>query len=467
MAQKPQPDPQPSVVDDIIDDLGEPVDLGGQGGHSRPSPKHLKPKKKDSDDDKGAKGDSKADGAKPDGPPVNTDKPSGAFDESQLGTPLGERAAAGTGSNGLAENDASDAALAQRSANQAGVDTAGVGQPLDQTSLMDGDEEGVDEDEDYDESDRLRGNEDDSYERGDGDSGDADGVDGSAEGEYEGAESAAGEAELGSEAAESGAMTAEGGAAAAEGAAAAAEAAEAAAASAEAAEATAAAAATSEVWVPLLVVALVIMLIVGGILLFVGVTGVAGNKSGSGSDAQAATNVGGLADISDINIEKASCTSGSAAGGCYKLPESKYWSLYGGSDHIGTKCLVEFVAATSKAWKQNHPSDTIFIGDLNDAGHLSHQQGVDVDIYTTTAANMTLPTYSKPASVSYAKLWFSTNNIEYIFFNDASVREDGNKYANQEHLPGVMNEWPNHEDHFHVRIQAPKSDGSCSREPKA
>ena len=200
------------------------------------------------------------------------------------------------------------------------------------------------------------------------------------------------------------------------------------------------------------------------VLVFALVTGIAG--SGGGSSAQADPGGGvvpGLADISDVDIKQGACGFGSAPGGCYTLPDMpKYWTSYGGTgNHTGTKCLAQLIAATSKAWKEKHPDDTIFIGDMNADGHLSHQVGVDVDLHTSKAANMHLPGYSAQLSIEYGKLWMSSGAIVYIFFNDASVRGPVNNYAKENGFPGVMDPEDGHEDHFHVRIKT--NGGECPK----
>jgi hypothetical protein len=210
-----------------------------------------------------------------------------------------------------------------------------------------------------------------------------------------------------------------------------------------------------------IVVAAVVILL--ALLVGVAIAGVAGSGSKDKAPAEGGGSSGavpGLADISDIEIKAAPCTSGSAAGGCYVLPsKTKYWEAYS-SSLTGTKCLVQLIAATSKAWKEKYPEDVVHIGDLNAPGHASHQLGVDVDISTDRAANMTTAGYSQDRSVEYGKLWFSTKQIEYIFFNDAKVRGEVNGYAQSKGYPGVMQYWAGHEDHYHVRV-TPDSHGEC------
>ena len=167
------------------------------------------------------------------------------------------------------------------------------------------------------------------------------------------------------------------------------------------------------------------------------------------ADCDPAGSVGGvpgLPDISDIPIKPA------GPDGYTELPPSKYYELVGGS-HTGQENLVKLIAATSKAWKQQYPKDTVYVSDLNAPGHASHACGQDVDIWTTSAGNMNLSTYSRERSVEYGDLWFSTKQIVYIFFNDDPVRAEVNAYAKKNNDPGVMQFWPNHEDHFHVRVK--------------
>lgn len=216
-------------------------------------------------------------------------------------------------------------------------------------------------------------------------------------------------------------------------------------------------------WIVIGVAAVILLLalIVGTALAGIAASN-GGKKPGTTGGGGSSGAVPGLADISDINIQKAPCDYGSAPGGCYKLPsKTKYWEAYS-SYLTGSKCLVELVAATSKAWKLSHPGDTVRIGDLNAPGHASHSTGEDVDIHTDKAANMELSGYSADLSVDYGKLWFSTREIEYIFFNDDTVRPRVNGYAKSNGFPGVMQSWPHHKDHFHVRV-TPGGDGGCGR----
>jgi hypothetical protein len=346
-------------------------------------------------------------------------------------------------------------AAATPEANRPKVDTDAIGDPLP---------ENINPPEDSQDDDRpdprdFRDESDDSEDEGDQEDGqndsDPDDDDTADEGEGgEAGEEAEGAEGAGAEGAEAGAAEgAEAGAAAAEGA-------ETAAAAAEGTEAAVAILNPGSLTV-LLIGVVVFLIAIVVLIVIVGISGsqTGGNSSSNSGNPSTGTPIKGLPDISDIPIKKAPCTSGTSAGGCYVLPPSKYWEI-GGPNMTGSKCLVSLIAATSKAWKTANPKDTIYVNALNEAGHLSHQLGNDVDISTTVAANMTVPGYSPEKSIEYGELWFSTQDIEYIFFNDAAVRKDVNAYAQQKNYSGVMQYWPLHENHFHVRVLL-DSNGEC------
>lgn len=168
-----------------------------------------------------------------------------------------------------------------------------------------------------------------------------------------------------------------------------------------------------------------------------------------------------LFSINDIAIRRSSAGYGSARGGFYQLPhDTRYWnSVSSAREQRGSRCLVGSVAAVAKTWKLLHPEDRVHVKDLNAPGHLSHRLGVDVDIYTDRAGNMTRGTYTKERSIEFGKLWLATRNIDVIFFNDGYVRAKVNGFANKRHLRGRMQHWPLHHDHFHVRLRS----SGCSR----
>lgn len=187
----------------------------------------------------------------------------------------------------------------------------------------------------------------------------------------------------------------------------------------------------------------------------------------SGSDAGS---IVGLENISDVDIKKTNCTFGSAPGGCYQLPESKFWTFWGGkrypSQWQGSKCMVQLIAATSKSWIKKYPKDKVKAGDINATGHASHLLGEDVDINTPSAADEGQPGYSTEKTIEYGKLWLSTGNVEFIGMNDQRAINALVQYAKDKGLDKAYPQrWSGHADHFHVRIHNPKSNGECSSKP--
>lgn len=140
----------------------------------------------------------------------------------------------------------------------------------------------------------------------------------------------------------------------------------------------------------------------------------------------------------------------------YKMPDapSGEYTFNGGTpaaERCGSKELVDAIYTVSKVWAQKHPQNKIIVGDLNAAGHLSHMTGRDVDIYThgNLAANTS---GSQEASEELGRLFADTGITYLIFYNDTAVQNDFNSYAKGKGLPGTMQYWANHENHFHVRI---------------
>ncbi len=139
--------------------------------------------------------------------------------------------------------------------------------------------------------------------------------------------------------------------------------------------------------------------------------------------------------------------------GYFRLPEAKYFDFSGGADvHCGSKALVDVIYTVAKAWESKYPKNKLIVGDLNAAyGHASHKNGVDVDITTVgmVAANVS---GDREKSKELGKLFADTGAINLIFYNDSIVQNDFNDYAKKNKLPGNMQSWPNHDNHFHVRV---------------
>ena len=84
-------------------------------------------------------------------------------------------------------------------------------------------------------------------------------------------------------------------------------------------------------------------------------------------------------------------------------------------------------------------------------GHASHEDGRDVDI--TTANKRAANVKGDPAfSTELGKMFIDTGVIDVIFYNDYEVIDAVNAYAKEKGLPARMEFWPNHFDHFHVRV---------------
>ncbi len=190
--------------------------------------------------------------------------------------------------------------------------------------------------------------------------------------------------------------------------------------------------------------------------------------SGGGADcaSSGSGSIPGLPDISDVPIKKVPCGFGNAPGGCYQLPKSKYWTEWGGGrfpqDWTGSKCMVQLIAATSKAWKEKYPKDEVFVGDINAPGHASHKVGEDVDINTTTAADNTIPGYSVEKTIEYGKLWMSTGSDNMIITVNDKVISGINGYAKEQKVTGYAWIRADHNNHFHVRIND-DAKGECVR----
>lgn len=144
--------------------------------------------------------------------------------------------------------------------------------------------------------------------------------------------------------------------------------------------------------------------------------------------------------------------------GYYQMPDSPQpaglYGFNGGTppaQRCGTKELVSVIYTVATNWKSRYPDSMILVGDLNAAGHASHENGTDVDIYTSnkSAANTS---GDRNKSIELGKMFIDTGIIKFIFYNDTTVQQAVNDYASSKGLPGRMQSWSGHENHFHVRI---------------
>jgi murein endopeptidase len=163
------------------------------------------------------------------------------------------------------------------------------------------------------------------------------------------------------------------------------------------------------------------------------------------------------------------CTSGTInygspnKDGYYQLPTSSNYDLNvsGGTpraEQWGGKTLIETIDTVATTWNAKHPTERLGIGDLNASGHLSHQKGIDVDIFSLNAIFMSTPghvknpKYDKNLAIELGKMIADTGTVEYIFYNDPAVNSAVNSYMKSKKLPGKIEPWSGHDDHFHLRV---------------
>ncbi len=120
--------------------------------------------------------------------------------------------------------------------------------------------------------------------------------------------------------------------------------------------------------------------------------------------------------------------------------------------HYGSADLVNVLRNVAARWKAKYPNGRLNIGDLNATGHASHMNGIDFDLDATTngrdwVADYTRGNYNRQATIELARMFADTGKLQIIFYNDQQVINA---------LGGKMKYWPNHANHFHVRINTAK-----------
>ncbi len=149
--------------------------------------------------------------------------------------------------------------------------------------------------------------------------------------------------------------------------------------------------------------------------------------------------------------------------GYYKMPlaqKGEYVFSESACDaqRYGSKTLTGVLYTVALNWKAKYPGSKLRIGDLNATGHLSHNNGVDVDITVSdfSAANTSA---SAERSIALGKMFIDTGQIELIYFGDdpppavaTTVGSALNSYAVSKGLPYRTHHFDGHNDHFHVRI---------------
>src|SRR3972149_9672596 len=119
------------------------------------------------------------------------------------------------------------------------------------------------------------------------------------------------------------------------------------------------------------------------------------------------------------------------------------------NERCGSKKLIGFIYSVAKQWYAKYPNSKIRVGDLNAAaGHVSHMNGVDVDI---TVVDQSAANTSGDAEKSkeLGRMFADTGVIKLVFYNDTSVQNDFNAYARSKGLSSKMQYSSGHADHFH------------------
>lgn len=129
-----------------------------------------------------------------------------------------------------------------------------------------------------------------------------------------------------------------------------------------------------------------------------------------------------------------------------------FYGYYAASKRWGLPALVYGIERAARRFKAANPSaPRLGVGDISlmnggdISGHASHERGVDADfrpIRNDRREGRTTrfqSTYSRTLTNRVIQLLRSELRVHLIFFNDLNIR-------------GVQR-WPNHDNHFHVRIR--------------
>lgn len=143
-----------------------------------------------------------------------------------------------------------------------------------------------------------------------------------------------------------------------------------------------------------------------------------------------------------------------SAAGFIQLPASGpgFYSYAVPGRRWGTPSMVYGLERIGRAWVHRNPSaPRIGVGDLSlenggdITGHASHEKGVDVDVRLMPKGPDEIvvtrfwSTYSRVRTAALIRIFKDELPTTLTLFNDRSV-------------PGTIR-WPNHDNHFHVRIR--------------
>jgi len=204
-----------------------------------------------------------------------------------------------------------------------------------------------------------------------------------------------------------------------------------------------------------------------------------GLPSGSNPGASAGSGVGleGLTCPSQDSLETR-VVSGFTY---YKMPEppnDEYFIYSNESRRYGQYELICVLYSVGLAYHEAYPNSQLYIGDLNAAGHNTHNTGHAVDVLaqgSPWAASYDSSSFSAQATIDLGKLFVDTGLIDNIWWCDRGTTakpsgvpitsshidgQDGTtrailNYAEEKGTPINSYCIANHRDHFHVDLNIP------------
>lgn len=133
-------------------------------------------------------------------------------------------------------------------------------------------------------------------------------------------------------------------------------------------------------------------------------------------------------------------------------------------ERCGSLSLVNMIYKVAQQWQAQYGKDgsRINVGDLNAAGHISHGQGVDVDIRTSNLSAANKLNAQKYTYLRDRSIWLAERLIDdgarLILYNDSAIYATVNAYGRSKGLNyDVMQYYADHNEHFHVRIGSKSS----------
>lgn len=137
------------------------------------------------------------------------------------------------------------------------------------------------------------------------------------------------------------------------------------------------------------------------------------------------------------------------------------------NQRCGSLELTKMIYTISQQWQAKYGKDGshINVGDLNAAGHISHSQGVDVDLRTSNLSAANLLNAQKYPYLRDRSIWLAErlidNGAKLILYNDSAIYAEVNAYGRSKGLNyNVMQYYDLHNEHMHVRIGSKSSTGN-------